>query len=145
MENKFLLFIPLFLIAITTFQLVKLNSFCKGNRNLCFATYVVKVIDGDTIETENGVIRLSLVNAPGKNEEGFEEAKEFVKSFCLNKKVFVDIDDLQVKDVYGRWVAKVYCNRINLNEKLVENGLAKINKDFCKKSEFSKESWTGCY
>jgi len=144
MKKKILLFISLIFLLIL--QLSKFyHQPCQGNRNLCFTTYVVKVIDGDTLETKNGIIRLSLVNAPEKNEEGFELAKEFVEKFCLKKEIFVDVDDFQVKDIYGRWVAKVYCNGINLNEELVKNSLAKVNKIFCENSEFAKESWTGCY
>ena len=72
--------ILLLLIFLLIFQLTRLHSRpCKGNRELCFTTYVVKVVDGDTLETKNGIIRLSLVDTPEKNEEGFELAKEFVE------------------------------------------------------------------
>lgn len=133
-----------FSILFLTFTFQSLLEQKRGEK-FYFTTYVVKVIDGDTLKTRNGVIRLSLIDAPDKNEKGYEKAKKFVENLCLNREIVVDIDDFQVKDNYGRWVAKVYCEGKNLNEELIENGLAKIIKNFCSKSEFANEKWTGCY
>jgi micrococcal nuclease len=130
--------LSLILFLIFLFLASKLTT---RPQELEFTTYVVKVIDGDTLQTTNGIIRLSLVNAPEIWEENYEEAKSFVESLCLNKEIFVDVDDLQVKDKYGRWIAKVYCNDINLNEELIKNNLGVIDETFCEKSEFSTESW----
>lgn len=117
------------------------GKFLTRPKKLEFTTYVIKVIDGDTLQTENGIIRLSLVDAPEIGEENYEKAKSFVESLCLNEKIFVDVDDLQIRDNYGRWVAKVYCKGMNLNEELIENNLGEIDESFCGRSEFSAENW----
>jgi micrococcal nuclease len=95
----------------------------------------------------NGVrVRLSLVDTPERGQPGYKEAKEYVKSLCLGKKGELDVDDGQRRgDRYGRELGIVYCNGVNINEKLVNEGLARILTDYCEVSEFSTEKWaTSC-
>jgi len=98
--------------------------------------------DGDTLDINGITIRLSLVNTPERGQPGFKEAKEFVSTHCLGKKGELDVDDGQRRgDRYGREIGIVYCNGININEKLMSEGLARILTDYCDVSEFSQESW----
>lgn len=117
---------------------------CKGEA-ACYFDNVTRIVDGDTIETERGSIRLALVDAPEYNETGGNEAREFVLSICpVGSTVTVDEDDNQTGGSYGRTVGVVYCNGLNLNAELVENGFATIDERFCEVSEFADEEWTGC-
>lgn len=92
---------------------------------------VTNVIDGDTlnigtnIDKEILTIRLVLVDAPEINEEGYTEAKEFVSENCFDKLVVVDPDNNQELS-YGRLVALalVYCQGLNINEAVIQLGLA---------------------
>jgi len=103
---------------------------------------VTHVADGDTLDINGITIRLSLVNSPERGQPGFKEAKKFVESTCLGKKGELDVDDGQRRgDRYGRELGVVYCNGINLNEKLMNKHLAKILTDYCDISEFSDEKW----
>ena len=103
---------------------------------------VTHVEDGDTLDINGITIRLSLVNTPERGQPGFNEAKKFVNSLCLGKKGELDVDDGQRRgDRYGREVGVVYCNGININEKLMDNHLAKILNKYCDISEFSDEIW----
>jgi micrococcal nuclease len=103
---------------------------------------VTHVADGDTLDINGITIRLSLVNTPERGQTGFKEAKKFVESTCLGKKGELNVDDGQRRgDRYGRELGVVYCNGINLNEKLMDNHLAKILTDYCDISEFSDEKW----
>ncbi|CAN5784392.1 hypothetical protein BH23THE1_BH23THE1_24340 [soil metagenome] len=113
---------------------------------------VTNVIDGDTlnirtnIEKEILTIRLVLVDAPEINEEGYTEAKEFVSENCLNKMAVVDLDNNQDLS-YGRLVALVYCQGLNINEAVIQSGLASIYQRFCTISEFGNSDWAqkhGC-
>src|SRR6185503_8233830 len=48
---------------------------------------------------------------------------------------------------YGRTVAVVYCEGVNVNEAILDNGFADIYQDFCDVSEFADSSWAqehGC-
>jgi hypothetical protein len=71
-------------------------------------------------------VRLVGINAPEIGEEGYEEAKEFVKTTCWGEEVKLDVDDMKQYDTYYRILAVVYVNETNLNEKLVRGGYAEI-------------------
>jgi endonuclease YncB( thermonuclease family) len=101
------------------------------------------IVDGDTLDINDIRIRLSLVDTPERGQEGYKEAKEFVKKLCLNKKGQVDIDDGQRRgDRYGREIGIVFCDGVNINKALMYNNLAKIYTEYCDISEFKNENWT---
>jgi len=103
---------------------------------------VTHVVDGDTLDINGIRVRLSLVNTSERGQPGFKEAKEFVSSLCLGKHGELDVDDGQRRgDRYGREIGIVYCNGVNLNEKLMDNHLANILTQYCDISEFANEKW----
>lgn len=103
---------------------------------------VTYIVDGDTLDINGIRVRLSLVDTPERGQPGYKDAKEFVSSLCLGKKGELDVDDGQRRgDRYGRELGIVYCNGLNINEKLMNAQLAQILTDYCDVSEFSKESW----
>jgi len=107
---------------------------------------VTHVADGDTLDINGIRIRLSLVNTPERGQDGFKQAKVFVSSLCLGKKGELDIDNGQRRgDRYGREIGVVYCDGVNVNEKLMDNRLAKILTQYCDVSEFSTEKWAKLY
>ncbi len=119
---------------------------CRGTAR-CFEDNVNRVIDGDTIVVGTRHIRLVLVNTPEKGDDGFEEAKSFTEKLCLGKKAIIDQDDLQYYDSYGRMLAVVYCDNVNVNTALLEQGRAQLYKKFCDASEFKYAEWAkkaGC-
>ncbi len=84
--------------------------------------YVSDVIDGDTIELDNGArVRLAGINAPEKGELCYDEAKEYLEKAILLKNVRV-VEYGRGK--YGRVLAEVYLNGENINKKMLEKGLA---------------------
>ena len=116
-----------------------------------FSGTVTKVIDGDTldvttIEGETITVRLALIDAPETDESGFDEAKNFMTEQCLDKNAEVDPDNNQGL-TYGRTVAVVYCEGVNVNKAILENGFADVYQDFCDVSEFADSNWAqehGC-
>ncbi|MBS3923232.1 MAG: thermonuclease family protein [Nitrosarchaeum sp.] len=120
---------------------------CTGNAD-CFSGKVTKITDGDTIKVNDRSIRFTLASAPEINTLEGKVAKDFVASVCpVGSSVLVDEDDGQPEGSYGRILAVVYCNNVNLNEKILESGNAKISTLFCSESEFSDEPWAkkfGC-
>lgn len=99
------------------------------------------VVDGDTIDVEGvGRIRFVGVNTPERGEEGYQSAKDFVKSKVLDKQVYLDIDDKKHYDKYGRVLAVVYIDGANLNQELLKQGYAEVM--YIPPSEFSPYSWT---
>jgi micrococcal nuclease len=128
-----------------------LNSDAVTTTTSNFSGTVSRVIDGDTLdvlttEGEPITIRLALIHAPESKESGFDQAKNFMTDLCLNKNAKVDPDNNQGL-TYGRTVAVVYCEGINVNEAILENGFAVIYQDFCDVSEFADTNWAqenGC-
>lgn len=88
-------------------------------------------------------IRLALVYTPERNEPGYVEAMRFTASLCsVGSIAYLDIDDGQPTDKYGRTVAAVYCGGHNLNAGLWKNGYARIDERFLSVSEFDPYSWS---
>ena len=125
-------------------------AFCEPPEE-CWYGAVDEIIDGDTVIIKNKPVRLALVDAPEYDNNGWEEAKEFISSLCpLGSGAIVDPDDGQTEGSYGRDVGIVYCYNgdgkgyKNVNLELVENNLAIVDKYYCNVSEFAGEEWTGC-
>jgi micrococcal nuclease len=104
---------------------------------------VTKVVDGDTLDINRIRIRLALVDTPEIGQPGYDRAKHFVQSLCLGKNGELDIDNGQRRgDRYGREVGVVYCDGVNVNDKLMANNMARILVEFCDITEFYNENWT---
>ena len=97
----------------------------------------VEVIDGNTIQVYGvGKVQLAQVKTPKNTDPGFSDAKKFVEDKCLGKTVYLDIDDKQSQDKYGRILAIVYTNTTDVNKELIDNGLAELS--YFEPSEFKK-------
>ena len=96
----------------------------------------LEVIDGNTIQVYGvGRVQLIQVDTPDK-EPGLSQAKKFVEDRCLGKTVYLDIDDKQSEDKYGRTLAIVYTDTSDINKELLGNSLANIS--YFTPSEFKK-------
>ena len=86
---------------------------------------VVSIADGDTITVLLGKqqhkVRFDGVDAPEMGQAFSHSSKQYVASVCFGQNVDVT---LKGKDKYGRWIGIVMVGGVNLNEKLVEEGLA---------------------
>lgn len=113
----------------------------KSNFNYEKSGYCSRVIDGDTIDVDGvGRIRFVGINTPEKGQLGYQEAKDFVNTMCFGKTVYLDIDDKKQHDKYGRTLAVVYVDNINLNSELLKRGYAEVM--YIPPSEFNPYSWT---
>jgi len=114
---------------------------------------VVRVIDGDTIELEDGTkVRLLEIDAPEKGERCYEEAKTRLEELVLNKKVRLE-KDKEDKDRYGRLLRYVFIDCSLINLVLVKEGLAysyiiepnvKYMDKILDAEKFAKEFKIGC-
>jgi len=123
------------------------EQYCYGSAD-CFAGYVTRIIDGDTIEVDGKSIRFALVNTPEYGEYGFDQATNYIKTICpVGSAVVVDEDDRQTQGSYGRIIARILCAGVpsSLNEAVLGVGLAEISTSFCSKSEFASLSWAQTY
>ncbi|MEX0764228.1 MAG: thermonuclease family protein [Nitrosopumilaceae archaeon] len=110
-----------------------------------FTGKVTGIIDGDTILVDGQSIRFALASTPELNKPMGLAAKKYVQEICpIGSKVTVDEDDGQTQGSYGRIVALVTCNGVNLNEAIIEKGFGHLSFVHCDKSEFSDNAWSGC-
>lgn len=85
---------------------------------------VSRVIDGDTLELENGeTIRLLGIDAPEVDEEEYIDAKERLEFLVNNQEIQLE-SDLEDKDKYGRLLRYVFKDGVNINVRLVKEGYA---------------------
>lgn len=106
---------------------------------------VSRVIDGDTIEVENGferqLVRYIGIDTPetaGPNttpECLGEEASNLNRSLVEGKLVSL-VSDTSDVDKYGRWLRYVYVDGIFVNKSLVEAGMAEA-KDYYPDTKYS--------
>lgn len=143
-KKQYLIIFSIIIVSLFSFALLDSNLYSNREEqdDIELEGIVNYVVDGDTLDINDIRIRLALVDTPERGQDGYKEAREFVKNLCLNKKGEVDIDDGQRRgDRYGREIGVVYCDGINVNKALVENNLTKIYTEYCDISEFSKEEW----
>lgn len=97
---------------------------------------VTGVYDGDSItcrislgfyaDLRNQKIRLKGINTPelrGEEREAGLIARDMLRSMILNKEVILETYKDETEK-YGRWLAVVYANGININQFMIDNGLA---------------------
>ena len=138
-----LIFIIIVVLAVLVAQFYIQSPDCKDDKGKCYQTTLLRVIDGYTIVTqEEKSIRFSLVSSPELLEKGGIEAKELIESICpVGSTLFIDEDDLQIKESYDIMVAKVYCKGVVLNQSLLVSNLGTVDTRYCNYSEFAQESW----
>ncbi len=90
------------------------------------------VVDGDSlyIEGQKTQIRLWGVDAPEREEAGYQQAKDALKQLALNNEVHCATQDI---DKYDRIVARCYLSGgEEINRALLEQGVA---KEYCRFTE----------
>lgn len=99
---------------------------------------VLGVIDGDTIVLEGKTkLRLRNVDAPELELCGGKEAKEELEKLVSGKKVVIQE---QIVDQWGRPMALVYVDKVLVNEKMLESGLARFHSDSSSQREVLKQA-----
>lgn len=96
--------------------------------------FVERVVDGDTIELENGLkVRLKGINTPEKGNFFYEDAKSFLKKYEGEKIGLVSFG----YDKYGRILGYIFYKDNLINKKILEEGLATLY--FYEKDSFFEE------
>lgn len=98
-----------------------------------------KELTGSNISYKEERVRLVGVNAPEQNSKGAEETKNLLKDICLNKEIFLKIDNKKQRDNYNRVLAVVIVKNKNINEIILKEGFGEIM--FIPPSEFNPYEW----
>ena len=97
-----------------------------------FYAKVVRVIDGDTLEIQQKMaiqrVRIWGVDTPEWDQPYGEQSSRFTRSRLLGKEVQVIPKDV---DTYGRLVAMITMDDINIGEALIQSGLAWVHIYYC--------------
>ena len=89
-------------------QLKQAGEFKQSKQVFPEQVKVVKVLDGDTFETDKTLtIRMIGINTPNRGEKGYEEAKEYLTDLIGGEIVNLEYDYYQ-DDKYGRILAYVW-------------------------------------
>ena len=103
-------------------------------------TIIKSCYDGDTCTTIDGEkIRLACIDTPelkGKNAKPNEakEARDFLNQLVSNKKVSIRRIN---KDRFGRIVAELFKNDINVQKLIIEKGYGKIYERYAYQCEWT--------
>ena len=88
--------------------------------------FVRRVIDGDTVELSDGThVRLIGIDTPESGDCYSDQSTNTLKELVEGKNVKLEMD-VQEKDKYGRTLAYLYLENTFLNEKMLEDGAAKL-------------------
>src|SRR3989344_4361064 len=120
-SHKIFLLITIILISVLLLYLYDKNGASE-------TALVTKVIDGDTFVIENGErVRLICINTPEKDEQGYQEAKDFLTNLVFNKTVILE-KDVSNRDKYRRLLRYAYVSntRIFINRELYQSGHAEM-------------------
>ncbi len=109
------------LISLACISLAFINSAYAAQ----YDAYVEFVVDGDTVTIrQNGrqyKLRLNEIDAPELSQPSGKLARRAVIQLCINQPIKFEIIGT---DKYQRQLGYLQCNQTNINEYLVENGLA---------------------
>ena len=97
-----------------------------------FSARVVRVIDGDTLEIqqETGIQRVRIwgIDTPEWDQPYGARSSRFTRSRLTGKEVQVIPEDV---DTYGRLVAMITMDGMNIGEELIRSGLAWVHIYYC--------------
>ena len=88
----------------------------------------IRVVDGDTVEAEvdlgfrvfrKDIFRLAGINAPERSKG--QPAIDFLTSALKTNNVVIES---RKSEKYGRWLATIYADGVNVNQALVDMGHA---------------------
>ncbi|MBM0637358.1 thermonuclease family protein [Campylobacter sp. VicNov18] len=119
-------------------------------QNSSFEGKVIRVIDGDTIELSYGDkitrVRFFGIDAPELKQSFGPQSKEALSKILKGKQVQVIYKN---KDVYGRIVAIVKLNDLDVNRFLVSKGYAwadiYYNEVYIKEQEYARKNRLGLW
>ena len=104
--------------------------------------FIKDCYDGDTCTSLKGEkIRLACIDTPelkGWNADPIpaKEARDFVNKIVANEEVSIN---RITNDRYGRTIAELFKNEVNIQELIVEKGYGKIYKKYAYQCEWSKK------
>jgi len=120
-------FLRILMLATVLTVALMIAFLCEAKTINLYHGRIAKVYDGDTIivhdiNDEKHRVRFYGIDAPEIKQEGGQESLEHL--LMLLENIAVVRIDVQNIDLYGREVAIVYTENLNLNRRQIEDGYA---------------------
>ena len=132
-------------LALVSLNYPAIDSFLGRILSSNQEVFVERIIDGDTVESSIGNVRLLGINTPERGEKYYPEAKEFLSSMVFNKTVMLEYGK-ERRDKYNRTLAYIFLDGKNINIDMVKNGFANYyfydGRD--KYSDALEDAWGEC-
>tara|TARA_B100001750_G_C15051955_1_gene371900 strand:+ start:61 stop:534 length:474 start_codon:yes stop_codon:yes gene_type:complete len=113
---------------------------------------VEKIVDGDTVYASLGSmtykLRLTEIDAPERDQPYGRQSKVFLRELLKSGKFNADISG---KDQYDRYLARLYNNGVDINRKMVNEGMAWVydfyvtDKTFYENQEVAQKQKKGIW
>ena len=113
---------------------------------------VEKIIDGDTVyatlEGKPYKLRLTEIDAPERDQPYGRQSKVFLRELLKDGEFNADISG---KDQYDRYLARLYDNGVDINRKMVDEGMAWVydfyvtDKTFYKNQQSAQKEKKGIW
>ena len=113
---------------------------------------VEKIVDGDTVyaslEGKVYKLRLTEIDAPERDQPFGRQSKVFLRELLKDGEFDADISG---KDQYGRYLARLYDNGVDINRKMVNEGMAWVydfyvtDKTFYKNQQSAQKQKKGIW
>ncbi len=87
-KKEYFIIFSIIIVSLFSFALLVSNLYSNSEEqdDIELEGIVNYVVDGDTLDINDIRIRLALVDTPERGQDGYKEAREFVKNLCFNKK-----------------------------------------------------------
>jgi len=121
--------------------LISLISIPSSAYGALQTTIIQSCYDGDTCTTIDGEkIRLACIDTPelkGKRADHIpaKKARDFLNDLLVNEEVYIK---RITNDKYGRTVAELFKNDLNIQELIVQKGYGKIYKRYADQCKWTR-------
>lgn len=90
---------------------------------------VIRVIDGDTFEVlykgDPDKVRIANIDAWELKDPGGPQAKAYLRRLIEGKVVQLKTDRARLRDRYGRLLARVYLDQLDVGQEMIDRGHAR--------------------
>lgn len=115
-------------LVLVTYAILSGRTFAEPNSEVIHAQ-VLQIVDGDsvTVSIDGKLVRARLagIDAPEDDQPFSVESRQSLFDLCLW--VHAELTSI-TRDYYGRTIAKVKCNGVDVNAEQVRRGLAWVKK-----------------
>ena len=121
--------------------ILNFNKFAYSQEIISSNTYakVIKVIDGDAIQVELPNQKTAYVKLKWVNSQGYDESFKYLTDTLLGENVFLVKNGTSYKNDNFNYML-VYLNGTNINQELLENGYATIDRTEDKTGDYKNLS-----